>query len=156
MELHQRTACRDFEWRSGFTIPSTRASACRIRVSTFATSGCGHSMHTPWCVMRLARRIVTLYEDNQRLQLALGARPERLSIIPNGIDIARFENVASLNARGEPTVALIGRVVPIKDVKSYIEAVALIRKKISRAPRPDPWTHRRGSGVLSGMPRSGA
>ena len=108
----------------GISLQDTRIDLRDIWMRTF-------DAHALVCYEACAR-IVTLYEDNQRLQLALGARPERLSIIPNGIDIARFENVASLNARGEPTVALIGRVVPIKDVKSYIEAVALIRKKIPR------------------------
>ncbi|KQP10792.1 MAG: GT4 family glycosyltransferase PelF [Methylobacterium sp.] len=74
-------------------------------------------------------RIVTLYEDNQRLQRALGAPGERLAVIPNGIDVARFEGLPQAAAEAPPTIALIGRVVPIKDVKSYIEAAAILRTR---------------------------
>jgi glycosyltransferase involved in cell wall biosynthesis len=74
--------------------------------------------------------IVTLYEDNQRLQLSLGARRERLRIIPNGIDVSRFEDVAPAACDARPTIALIGRVVPIKDVKTFIECVAQVRAQL--------------------------
>jgi len=75
-------------------------------------------------------KIVTLYEDNQRLQRALGAPSERLAVIPNGIDLARFESLPQAPADAPPTIALIGRVVPIKDVKSYIEAAAFLRAAV--------------------------
>jgi glycosyltransferase involved in cell wall biosynthesis len=74
-------------------------------------------------------RIVTLYRDNQRVQRVLGASPDRLAVIANGIDVARFEAVAPV-AHARPTMALIGRVVPIKDVKTYIAAAGLLRDRV--------------------------
>src|SRR5579871_1271977 len=41
-----------------------------------------------------AARIVTLHAGNQYFQLADGAPPEKLAIIPNGIDYARFSVLA--------------------------------------------------------------
>ena len=75
-------------------------------------------------------RIVTLFEGNQRFQLEDGAPPERMCVIPNAVDFARY---AALRANAAPhphTVALIGRVVPIKDVKTFIRACAELRRSV--------------------------
>ncbi len=74
--------------------------------------------------------IVTLYEGNQVFQSVDGAPPEKLTIIPNGIDYERFSAVARTSGKRPPTIALIGRVVPIKDVKTFIRACAILRKRI--------------------------
>lgn len=75
-------------------------------------------------------KIVTLYEDNQHLQRVLGARDERLEVIPNGIDWSRFSGIARARDDMPPTMALIGRVVPIKDVKTFLYAAAKVRKDL--------------------------
>lgn len=74
--------------------------------------------------------IVTLYDDNQRAQRMLGANPAKLSVIANGIDLARFSNVATAANHLRPTMALIGRVVPIKDVKSFIAAAHYLKATV--------------------------
>lgn len=70
--------------------------------------------------------IVTLYEGNQEFQVMDGADSAKMRIIPNGIDPQRFASVA--RKAHPPTVALIGRVVPIKDIKSYIKAVYILKQ----------------------------
>lgn len=77
--------------------------------------------------------VVTLYRGNQRLQLRDGATPARLAIIPNGVEFERYAAVVRDPAPRPPTVALIGRVVPIKDVKTFIRAVGLLRRRIPDA-----------------------
>ncbi len=72
-------------------------------------------------------RIITLFAGNQRPQLEDGAAKEKLQIIPNGVDIRRFGALAH-RRQATPTIALIGRVVPIKDIKSFIRACALLRQ----------------------------
>ncbi len=74
-----------------------------------------------------ASRIVTLYAGNQLLQIEDGADPERLEIIPNGVDYDCLSKAGAGRGTHPPTVALIGRVVPIKDIKTYIRAVAILR-----------------------------
>ena len=74
--------------------------------------------------------VITLYEGNQAFQIADGADPAKLSVVPNGIDFPRFSAIERRRAERPPTVALIGRVVPIKDVKSYIRAVARLRETV--------------------------
>lgn len=77
-----------------------------------------------------SREIITLYEGNQSFQLADGAEPVKLRIIPNGVDVARYSAIKREDDDRPPQIALIGRVVPIKDVKTYIRACARVKEKI--------------------------
>lgn len=72
-----------------------------------------------------AHRITTLYRGNQDMQRRDGADRAKLAVIPNGIDVERFSKVERTTKR-KPCVALIGRVVPIKDVKTFIRAVRIL------------------------------
>ncbi len=72
--------------------------------------------------------IVTLYADNQIMQRRDGAAEAALRVIPNGVDYERFSSVARETKDG-PAIALIGRVVPIKDVKTYIRAAAILGRR---------------------------
>ncbi len=78
-------------------------------------------------------RIITLFEGNQSFQLHDGAPPERLEVIPNGIDYERYAAIKRHPVEGEFCIALIGRVVPIKDVKTYIRAIAQVQEIIPQA-----------------------
>jgi glycosyltransferase involved in cell wall biosynthesis len=71
--------------------------------------------------------IVTLYRANKEMQQALGADWWRQTVIPNGIDPSRFTAIERRPDR-PPTIAFIGRVTPIKDVKTFIEAAQNVRK----------------------------
>lgn len=86
----------------------------------------------------VATRITSLYEGNRLRQLKDGAPAPRTQVIPNGIDVARFQ--ASLEARTQgcvpPVAALIGRVVPIKDIKTFIRAVV---QASSALPEIEGW-----------------
>ena len=106
----------------GISLRDTRVDLRDVWIKTFEAHAC--------VCYQACCRIITLYEDNQRLQRALGADEDRLAVIPNGIDVARFEHVAVASDEAPPTVALIGRVVPIKDVKSFVDAVAIIRETV--------------------------
>ena len=85
------------------------------------------------CFSRLtygaADPILTLYRGNQTLQRRDGADPSRLGIVPNGIDADRYAAIPRQSGH-PPTVALIGRVVPIKDVKTLIRAAAILRRRV--------------------------
>lgn len=77
-----------------------------------------------------AAEITTLYGENQAMQRALGAKEAKLRVIPNGIDLAKFDAMPPAAKNRPPTVALIGRVVPIKDIQAFIAASAIIRREI--------------------------
>ena len=76
-----------------------------------------------------ARRIVNLYGGVIPLQLQGGAAEEKLLTIPNGIDVESFLPARRPFAQRQDAVALIGRVVPIKDIKTFIRAAALLRQE---------------------------
>jgi polysaccharide biosynthesis protein PelF len=73
--------------------------------------------------------VITLHGANQPAQTALGATPERMSIIPNGVDYQTLSRLPRAGANDPPTVALVGRVVPIKDIKTYLQAIAVLRAR---------------------------
>ena len=76
-------------------------------------------------------RIVTLFEGNRRLEEDYGADPERIQVIPNGIDIPRFLEARRERCRTRPpTVGFVGRVDAVKDIKTFIQVVALIRQAL--------------------------
>lgn len=76
-----------------------------------------------------ADEIITLFAGNQPAQLADGADKNKMRVIPNGIDVERYGKIT--NAKNErPTVGMIGRVVPIKDVKSFLRAAATLHQSI--------------------------
>ena len=74
--------------------------------------------------------IITLFSENQAFQCELGAELEKLRIIPNGINSNTFARLPRAPADGPPTVALIGRVVPVKDVKTFLLSVRLARSRL--------------------------
>ena len=84
-----------------------------------------------------ARPIVSLYDGNRERQIEDGAEPARTRVIANGIDVARF---ASLRAKRPqvppPVLGLIGRVVPIKDIKTFVRAM---RSVVAAIPEAQGW-----------------
>ncbi len=84
-----------------------------------------------------ANHIVSLFEGARERQIEDGAPPDRLRVIANGIDTDRF---AHAGMEGEesprPVLSLIGRVVPIKDIKSFIRMIRVLADKI---PEIEGW-----------------
>lgn len=81
--------------------------------------------------------IIALYDGNRQRQIKDGADAARTHVIPNGIDLPKW--TAALEARPQgilPVVGLIGRVVPIKDVKTFIRAM---RGVASAMPEVQGW-----------------
>lgn len=74
--------------------------------------------------------IITLYAANHELQLETGAPAEHLRVIPNGVNVAQFSGLLRAGPNERPTMAFIGRIAPIKDVKCFIAAVAVVRESV--------------------------
>ncbi len=84
-----------------------------------------------------ADRVISLYEDARKIQISLGCPPEKTEVIPNGIPIERYKPLR--RKKGElipPVVALIGRVTPIKDVKTFIKAMKVL---VNKVPEAEGW-----------------
>ncbi len=78
-----------------------------------------------------ADKTISLFKENMQLQLDMGSPPERTVVIPNGIDIQRYE-VARSEREGFH-VGLVGRVVPIKDIKTFIATAKIVLHSIPEA-----------------------
>lgn len=81
-----------------------------------------------------ADRITTLYEGNQVFQIDDGAQPAKLQIIPNGVDVERLGATMDTPKPSSPlTIALIGRVVPIKDIRMFVSACSVLLNSVPDA-----------------------
>lgn len=76
--------------------------------------------------------IISITAGGQQYQIRDGADPSRLQVIPNGIAVDRFRSLRADpgSTPGSFTVGFVGRVVPIKDVKTFIQAVQIARETI--------------------------
>ncbi len=73
-----------------------------------------------------ADEIISLYSGAKNIQIAYGANPDKTKVIPNGINLDRFSEAIKKRENKIPkVVSLIGRVVPIKDVKTFITAIKI-------------------------------
>ncbi len=93
--------------------------------------GIGHMSY------QAATDIVSLYEGNRQRQIQDGASAEKTAVIPNGIKISRFLEARENRPDETPLIAgLVGRVVPIKDIKTFIRA---IHKVCHHLPTAEGW-----------------
>jgi len=81
--------------------------------------------------------ITTLYEKNRQRKIADGADARLTRVIPNGVDLERFAPLRANRPRRVPLVfGLLGRIVPIKDCKTFIRAM---RSIVSGLPEAQGW-----------------
>jgi polysaccharide biosynthesis protein PelF len=69
---------------------------------------------------------------NTRWEQRLGATPEQIMTIANGVDPERF-SPQPMPDPATPTLVWVGRIDPLKDLLTLIEASAVIRKAIPQA-----------------------
>ncbi|MCS7242952.1 GT4 family glycosyltransferase PelF [Candidatus Caldatribacterium sp.] len=78
-----------------------------------------------------ADRIYALYEGARSVQVHLGAPLAKTEVLPNGVDLPRFAQLQRLRKEEIPhVVAFIGRVVPIKDVKTFIKGIKVLTSRV--------------------------
>jgi glycosyltransferase involved in cell wall biosynthesis len=82
-----------------------------------------------------ATRIITLSEVNRRKQIEDGADPAKLMVVPNGVALDSYRELAERRERATPElrparVGFVGRVVPIKDVITLLRATAIAAQAV--------------------------
>ena len=81
--------------------------------------------------------ILSLFSVAKETQILYGADASRCKVIPNGVDIKKLEKTRAFRSNTIPKViTLIGRVVSIKDIKSFIRA---IRITVNEIPDAEAW-----------------
>lgn len=74
--------------------------------------------------------ITTQYRANQDYQRQDGAPERKLRIIPNGIDVDAYAAIRRSTEARPPTVLMIGRIVPIKDTRTFIMAMRVLKELV--------------------------
>jgi polysaccharide biosynthesis protein PelF len=86
------------------------------------------------CAYACADQVVTLFNYNKNVEIELGCPPEKIKVIHNGIDIERFAQTArAVELRQSPeriNVGAVIRVVPIKDIKTMLQAFSIVSRKL--------------------------
>lgn len=92
-------------------------------------------------MLKFSDKIIALTEHNKKLLLHIGASKEKISIVPNGVNLEDFASIEQkdkqkvmeeLNANG-PTLLYVGRIDWNKQIEKVVEAMPLILKKFSSA-----------------------
>ena len=82
-------------------------------------------------------QIVALFEANRQRQIEDGALATKTRNIPNGINYEKFDALLPQRpASPPPILCLIGRVVPVKDVKTFIRAMRIVSNHL---PEAEAW-----------------
>ncbi len=78
-----------------------------------------------------ATDIISLYPEAKNIQISYGAKSSKCQVIPNGVDIQRLNRLVQEYDKEIPKViTLIGRVVSIKDIKTFIQAINITKEEI--------------------------
>lgn len=89
------------------------------------------------CAYQSADHVISLFERNRGLQEELGCPADKTWVIHNGIKLQAFSAIAEqVRARGPEDKLRIGaiiRVVPIKDIKTMLQAFAIVSKRFPEA-----------------------
>lgn len=81
-----------------------------------------------------ADEVITLFNLNRKIEIELGCPQEKIKIIPNGVEISRFENVKKTwEEDGSYNIGAVVRIVPIKDIKTMISAFGLVKEELPQA-----------------------
>jgi glycosyltransferase involved in cell wall biosynthesis len=78
-----------------------------------------------------SNHVLSLFSGAQKIQVNFGADINRTMIIPNGVDVDTLRaTMVNRAAVPKPIITLIGRVVPIKDIKTFIRAIKIATQYI--------------------------
>lgn len=72
--------------------------------------------------------VTTLFGTNRSLQIELNCPPEKIVMIPNGVNAEDFASCRNRKKGGPITLGAVLRVVPIKDVKTMLLAFDIVKR----------------------------
>ncbi|UVI31258.1 GT4 family glycosyltransferase PelF [Paenibacillus spongiae] len=85
------------------------------------------------CAYEAADQVITLFNLNKKIQIELGCSPDKISVIPNGVNSDDYAALTPAPKDGKIRIGAIVRVVPIKDIKTMLQSFALIKKEVPQA-----------------------
>ncbi|HVO30860.1 MAG TPA: glycosyltransferase [bacterium] len=126
-----------------FAIPAAAMAGTRARIASVhdlgeTWTGVGKRARTAAenLALRLAHRVIANSTAVRDHLVARGVPGERIEVICNGVDLARFDRVprrpgvrAELGlSEAGPVVAVVSRLVPVKGPEYFVEAAALVAR----------------------------
>ena len=89
-------------------------------------------------VYEFSDEVFTLFEKNREIEIELGCSEQKISIVPNGIDIEEFSGKEDYARKKDSdddiiNIATITRIVPIKDIKTMIHSFAHVKNSVKNA-----------------------
>lgn len=76
--------------------------------------------------------IISTFDGNHAIQIEGGADPKKISTIVHGIEFKDYAHLRQ-KKRTEPLcVAFVGRIAPIKDIKTFIRACKLVKERFPK------------------------
>lgn len=82
-------------------------------------------------VYSAADRIAAVAHSTREKQEAMGADPDRCTLIPNGVDLPPLTPPSTTDTA--PHIGLVGRVTPLKDIRTFLQACAQVHRVLPRA-----------------------
>ena len=127
-----------------FAIPAARVAGVPVIVASIGETG---DLSTPMqrrvqrAICRLADMVVVNAEAIRDRLIADGYRPDTLVVIHNGIDLSRFQRKGSAGRlrhelglpSGAPLVGVLSRLIRLKGIEYFLEAVALVASRVPEA-----------------------
>ncbi len=74
--------------------------------------------------------VTTLFGTNRSLQIELNCPPEKIAVIPNGVNAGDFDSCRKKKENGPFVLGAVLRVVPIKDVKTMLLAFDIVKRAV--------------------------
>lgn len=75
------------------------------------------------------KRLITISEEIKGLMVLYGAHEKKVEVIPNAVNVERFKPARKMRCTSNPRiVGFVGRVDSIKDLKTFIQAMAIVKK----------------------------
>ncbi|HUC91831.1 MAG TPA: GT4 family glycosyltransferase PelF [Paenibacillus sp.] len=80
-----------------------------------------------------ADQVSPVCQYNMRWETRFGVHPSNVKVIYNGVDEKVFVEASGTAPRTSPTVVMVARIDPIKDIMSFMRAAALVKEHIPEA-----------------------
>jgi L-malate glycosyltransferase len=127
-----------------FAIPAARLARTPIVLASIRDTGAyltPRQRHVQRLACRLADHILVNAEAVRQWLTAEGYDPSRISVIRNGLDLARFTSVGDAAAlrrelrlpEGAPLVAMLSRLSRMKGVEDFLDAAATVSARVPDA-----------------------
>lgn len=127
-----------------FGIPAARLAGVPVVIASVRDTGMNLTparMYLHRQVLRLADCVLVNAEAIRHWLIDQGANPEKICVIHNGLDLARFDSTADGSGlRRElgvpeqaPFVLLLARLTPQKGIETFLEAAAVVNRDFPEA-----------------------